>query len=168
MTDQASRTLDHAIHIGATSTLINGMHVEAEANGLTVIHLDLKGITDRKGLADRLAKTFLFPYPNSGLDGAADFISDLEWFEDSPGFLIVVQCADAPLAVIVGLASILPMVVDRWRSEPNPFVVVIGQTPHRAGLLAALNEANADMDRAGALSWAQPGTGSVPVIDHLA
>ena len=60
--------------------------------------------------------------------------------------------------------SLLPNIVDRWRSQAVPFVVAIDGSGER--LRAALLAANREMERAGSLPWAQPGTGAVDVILH--
>ena len=52
-----------------------------------------------------------------GLDAAVDLISDLEWFGNSRGYLVVVEGLDRAGGVIAVFASLLPNIVDRWRAR---------------------------------------------------
>lgn len=158
-------TTPYAIHIESPSDFARGSDELMRSVGLSVVHLNLQDVRDRDQLCDRLAETFMFPYASSGLDGAVDLISDLHWMASEHGYLLVVESADAPAHVVAELASVLPAIVDRWRAQGVPFVVVM-RGWEQAGLQDALERANAALDDAGKLSWAQPGTGRVPVFDH--
>jgi hypothetical protein len=131
---------------------------------MSVIRLDLAGLADDAALADYLATAFMFPHETRGLDAAVDLISDLEWFGNSNGYLVVVDGLDRAPKVVEPFASILPNIVDRWRSQAVPFIVAILMTSER--LTSALAAANRRMDEAGRLPWAQPGTGGVDVVVH--
>jgi hypothetical protein len=131
---------------------------------MSVFELDLQGLPDRSALVDYLAKTFMFPHEIGGLDAAVDLISDLEWFGNVRGYLVVVRGVAGASAVGESFVSILPNIVDRWRSQRVPFVVAIDSQDER--LQGILSAANREMERAGQLPWAQPGTGPAEVVVH--
>lgn len=161
MTTSTWRGAPFAIHVDAAA---GALEAEARDAGGVVVRLPLGGLGDRTALCDRIAEVFEFPYPSSGLDAATDFVSDLEWLDGGTGFLVVVEAGDAPAAVLADLASILPFATDRWRAQEKPFVVAFSGLADRGPVLTALAEANASLAEAGALPWAQPGTGPVPVL----
>lgn len=150
------------IHLGMNRDQLARLQGDARSRGMTVIELDLQGIPDRSALVDYLAKTFMFPHEVAGLDAAVDLISDLEWFGNARGYLVTVRGLVGTAAVGESFVSILPNVVDRWRSQQVPFVVAIEGQDDR--LHSALLAANRDMERAGKLPWAQPGTGPAEVV----
>jgi S-ribosylhomocysteine lyase LuxS involved in autoinducer biosynthesis len=129
-----------------------------------VFRLELTGVPDRHSLVHYLARQFMFPHEVVGVDAAVDLMSDLEWFGNSNGYLVVAHGLTDGSEVANAFVSMLPNVVDRWRSQAVPFVVAIDSLGSQ--LQAALDAANQEMARAGQLPWAQPGTGSVDVIVH--
>lgn len=153
-----------SIHLGIGQAEMSRLERMARSRGMSVFRLDLNGLVDREALVDYLARAFMFPYPVSGLDAAIDLISDLEWFGNEEGCLVTVDGSAAATTVVELFASILPNIVDRWRSQDVPFVVVMDRKGHR--LQSVLLAANRKMDSQGSLPWAQPGTGRVDVIVH--
>jgi hypothetical protein len=154
----------YAIHVGVDDELLARFDGNAHAAGMSVIRVDLSGVSDRATLADHLAEAFMIPHETRGLDAAVDLISDLEWFGNSSGYLVVVDGLDRATGTAEAFASLLPNIVDRWRSQALPFIVAIcGSSDLLTSTLAAANHA---MDEAGSLPWAQPGTGAVEVVVH--
>lgn len=153
-----------AIHLGMDAAQLGRLQDDARSQGMSVIELDFEGIPDRSGLIDYLAKAFMFPHEIGGLDAAVDLISDLEWFGNPRGYLVTVRGLVGSRAVGESFVSILPNVVDRWRSQRVPFVVATDGQDKR--LQSALLAANSEMERAGTLPWAQPGTGPAEVVLH--
>jgi hypothetical protein len=154
----------HVIHVGATEGLVALLQNDARTAGMSVIRLDLAGLTDAAALAEYLATAFMFPHETRGLDAAVDLISDLEWFGNSDGYLVVVDGVDRAPNVVEPFASILPNIVDRWRTQGVPFILAILMNSEQ--LTSALAAANLRMDEAGRVPWAQPGTGGVEVVVH--
>lgn len=155
-----------AIHVGVPESTSSLFEESARSAGASVIHLDLSAIDGIDTLQRRLSQTFLFPVDTGGLDSALDFISDLEWLGATDGYLVIVHGLDSSPEAIEPFASILPNIVDRWRSQGRPFVVLILGNESRQRALSVLADANLRMDNAGKLPWAQPGTGAVPILDH--
>lgn len=153
-----------AIHVGLTDHVLETVETECRAAGMSVIRLDLAGLSGATALAEYLATAFMFPHATRGLDAAVDLMSDLDWIGNSNGFLVVVDGLDDAPNIVEPLAGILPNIVDRWRSQAVPFVIAILTMSYE--LTSALAAANRAMDNAGRLPWAQPGTGSVDVIAH--
>jgi hypothetical protein len=149
------------IHVDASAPVLGE---QARAAGALVVRLALAGLRTTDQLCDRIAQVFAFPFPSSGLDGALDLMSDPEWLDLGTGVLVVVDARDARPTVLADLARILPGVVDRWRSGSVPFAVAFDGLAETDLVVAALAAANARLEEAGALPWAQPGTGPVPVV----
>jgi hypothetical protein len=160
----ASIAQPYSIHLGVDAALFARFEAEARLREMSVIGLDLTGLADRAALVDYLATAFMFPHATSGLDAAVDLISDLEWFGNTRGYLVVVRGLAEPTAVADSFVSILPNIVDRWRSQAVPFVVAVDGNSDQ--LKSTLLAANREMERAGSLPWAQPGTGAVDIIIH--
>ncbi|WP_022910149.1 barstar family protein [Aestuariimicrobium kwangyangense] len=152
------------IHLGSGAPELVRLADEACERGMRVIELDLQGLVDRSALVDYLAKAFMFPHEIVGLDAAVDLISDLEWFGNSRGYLVIARGVVGTTAVGETFVSILPNIVDRWRSQRVPFVVAIDGEDER--LQSVLASANREMERAGKLACAQPGTGPTEVVLH--
>lgn len=152
------------IHLGLDDVQMSGLKADARSRGMNVIELDLARVSNRRELGEYLAEAFMFPHPTSGLDAAVDMISDLEWIGSESGYLIVARGAREPSTAVDSFVSILPNIVDRWRSQAVPFVVAIDGCGEQ--LRSALLAANREMERAGNLAWAQPGTGAVIVAVH--
>lgn len=153
-----------AIHLGVDDVEFSRLGTVAHSRGMHVIELNLEKVPNRRQLSEYLAKVFEFPHPTSGLDAAVDMISDLEWIGSDRGYLVLVRVAREHSPVADSFVSILPNIVDRWRSQAVPFVVAIDGSGEQ--LQAALAAANIEMERAGSLPWAQPGTGAVNVEVH--
>lgn len=68
-----------ALHLGAVSLLRDRLRGEAHRRGMSVVELDLTGVSDNVALGRCLPEAFMFPQEASGLDAAVDLISDLEW-----------------------------------------------------------------------------------------
>lgn len=152
----------HSIYLGVSDELVMRFEKKARSASMSVIRLDLSDVSDDAGLANRLSSTFMFPYHTCGLDAAIDLISDLDWFGNPAGYLIIVDGLGHVDGVYESFGGMLPNVVDRWRSQGTSFIVVIRERPER--LISALLEANRRMGEAGSLPWAQPGTGPVEVV----
>lgn len=155
-----------AIHLGVDACLLARFKADARSRGMSVIELDLAGVSDTATLSNYLASAFMFPHETTGLDAAIDLISDLEWFGNARGYVILARGLRDSSPIADSFSSLLPNIVDRWRSQAVPFVIVIEGRGDR--LEAALVAANDAMARAGRLPWAQPGTGAVDVIVHPA
>jgi hypothetical protein len=154
----------HVIHVGATESLVARLENDARTAGMSVIRLDLAYLSDVAALAEYLAIAFMFPHETRGLDAAVDLISDLEWFGNSHGYLVVVGGLDRAPNVVEPFAGMLPNIVDWWRSQGVPFILAILMNSEQ--VTSALAAANRRMDEAGRLPWAQPGTGGVDVVVH--
>lgn len=152
------------IHLGMHSAALAALEHDARSRGMSVMRLSLAGLPDRAALVDHLSGVFMFPHEVGGLDAAVDLISDLEWFGNDDGYLVVARGLSGASAIGDAFVSMLPNIIDRWRSQAVPFVVALDAKGEQ--LAAALQAANLAMERAGELSWAQPGTGSVDVIVH--
>lgn len=153
-----------AIHLGISIEMGAGLEDEAREAGISVIRLDLAGIADEVSLADYLATVFMYPHQTRDLDAAVDLISDLTWFGNDSGYLIMVEgLQQAGRRADKAFGGILPAVIDRWRSQDRTFVVAINGGSQ--SFASALKSANNRMNQAGALPWAQPDTGAVPVLD---
>jgi hypothetical protein len=150
--------------VGATDSLLARLEDGARTAEMSVIRLDLAGLTDDVALSDYLATAFMFPHETRGLDAAIDLISDLEWFANPNGYLVLVDGLDRAPNVVQSFAGVLPNIVDRRRSQAVPFILVILMNSER--LTTALAAENRLMDEAGRLPWAQPGTGGVDVVVH--
>ena len=62
----------------------------------------------------------MFPHEVSGLDAAIDSISDLEWFGNDGGYLVVARGLAELSPVADSFGSILPNIVDAGAAEPRP------------------------------------------------
>ena len=153
-----------AIHLGVSNDLLGRFKNDANLHGRMVLELDISGLSDRLALTEYLAEEFMYPYRAVGLDAAIDLISDLEWFGNPHGYLVAVTGATDSSLVTADFASLLPAIVDRWRTQDIPFVIAIEEKGVQ--LQAALRDANDEIEKAGRLQWAQPGTGPVDVIIH--
>lgn len=76
MTTATWRGAPFAIHVDSAAATLEA---EAQNAGGVVIRLPLDGLRNTRALCDRIAEVFDFPYPNSGLDGAMDFMSSSGW-----------------------------------------------------------------------------------------
>lgn len=153
----------YAIHVGVSDDLLTRFETDARSAAMSVIALDLSEAFDSATLADYLSKVFMFPHETRGLDAAVDLISDLEWFGNTSGYLIVVNGLDRTGdEVVESFAGILPNIVDRWRSQGQAFIVAIRGSCER--LTSTLAVANRQIEQAGSLPWAQPGTRAVEVV----
>jgi hypothetical protein len=153
-----------AIHLGLDEISLNPFALEAHSRGMSIFFLDFTGVRGIPALCGYLAQEFMFPHETSGLDSAVDLISDLVWFGNDNGYLIVACGLLQSSTTAQAFAGILPNIVDRWRAQGVPFVVAIqGRTKK---LEKSLKAANAEMKRFGSLPWAPPGTGAVDIIHH--
>lgn len=153
-----------AVHVGVEESLLAQLKADARLNGMMVFELDLSGLTDVAALCQYLESEFMYPYRTAGLDAAIDLISDLEWFENSQGYLVIVRSASDASPITSVLGSLLPPIVDIWRKQDIPFVIAIREKGDR--LRVALADANEEMEEAGRRPGAQPGTGFVEVVVH--
>jgi hypothetical protein len=152
------------IHVAADEPVLTQIEHAARSRGMSVLTVDLSGVSDRDALIDCLAEAFMFPYRVGGLDAALDLISDLEWFGNPSGYLVLARGLLDNSPIVEAFVSMLPNIVDRWRSQAVPFIVALDGVG--SGLQRALSTANAEMERAGRLPWAQHGTGRVDVVVH--
>lgn len=154
------------IHVAVADSAVARYEEAARNGGLSVVRLDLSAVRSRDQLCDRLAKVFLFPHESRGLDSALDLLSDLSWFGNENGYLVVVDGADSVSAqVVADLAGILPAVADRWRSQRVAFVVLWVGSAHRVVALESLRVANDSLRVAGELAWVED-TYEVEIVDH--
>lgn len=153
-----------AIHLGVGGPMLARMEGDARSRAMSVFRLELTDTPNRESLINYLARKFMFPHEVVSLDAAVDLMSDLEWFGNSNGYLVVAHGLTDDSEIGEAFVSMLPNIVDRWRSQGVPFVVAIDSKGSQ--LRAALDGANQEMARAGEFPWAQPGTGSVNVIVH--
>lgn len=153
-----------AVHLGVSGSVREQLKADARLHGMMVFELDLTGITDQTALCQYLARKFMYPFPTRGLDAAISLISDLEWFWNTRGHLVLVRGADDSSPIAGDFVSLFPNILDRWRTQQVPFIVAIEEKgDHLKGALAGANEF---METAGRLAWAQPGTGPVDVVVH--
>jgi len=130
--------------------------------------IDLAGLRDDLELEQLLITTFRFPHPTKGLDAAIDLMSDLEWLPSKEGYLVVFRGLDhCAVQVADTLASILPPIVERFRTGQCVFVAVLITKSSRNTVRAALERANGRLDEFASLPWTVNATGSVPVIYDL-
>ncbi|MFJ4267901.1 hypothetical protein ACIPY1_15185 [Paenarthrobacter nicotinovorans] len=160
--DQISRQF--AVHLGVTGPLVGHVKADARLRGMMVFELDLSGLPDVTALCQYLESEFMYPYRTVGLDAAIDLISDLQWFGCTHGYLLVVLGAADSSPVACDFASILPGILDRWRTQEVPFTVVIDGKGEC--LQAAIAASNATLEEQGRRPWAQPGIGPVDVVVH--
>ena len=153
-----------AIHLGVDEPRFARFEDDALRRGMMIFRLDLTGLPDNSALADYLAREFMYPFKTVGLDAAVSLISDLEWFGNKNGHLVIVRGLADPSDVGEAFASILPNITDRWRSQAIPFVVAIDGKGDR--LRSSLQGANVRMDEFARLPWAHPGDGAVNVFIH--
>lgn len=155
------------IHVGLTDVESHHLADHYRAAGCSVICLDLDGVTSIEELVDRISAAFLFPYRVSGLDAALDLMSDLEWFGNDVGYVVVLDGLGSIQGRVSGrLLKILPAVADRWRSQRRTFQVLVlddGTSPEDT--LAGLSAGNQLLAEAARHEWASD-TGPVPVIEH--
>ena len=152
------------IHLGVEAVLLDRLRFTARARGMTVIELDMTRAADAISLSTYLARAFRFPHKVVGLDAAIDLISDLEWFGNDKGYLVVARGLPDSSPIAEMFASLLPNIVDRWRSQGVPFLGAIDGAGPR--LVGAMRAANDELERASRLPWAQPGVGPVEFVLH--
>jgi hypothetical protein len=152
------------IHLGVGDRLLQHFENYAHARGESIVRLELSGVTDREMLVLYLSDMFKFPHEVRGLDATIDLMSDLEWLGGAAGYLIEIRGLGRVPSVSDAIASMLPNMVDRWRSQGTPFTVTIDESDDR--FRSALSNANRTMAEAGRLPWAQPGTGEVEIVVH--
>lgn len=151
------------IHLGVNDDQFARLEADARSRGMSVFDLDLSPIANREALCDYLADIFAYPHKTRGLDAAVDLIGDLEWFGNDRGHLIIARGLTKS-TVADSFVSILPSIVDRWRSQSIPFIVAIdGKDEH---LQSELSVSNSKLDRFGRHPWVHPGTGAVDVVIH--
>lgn len=167
MSDLGWESHPFAIHLAMSDSAAALLERSARRAGASVIRLDLSGLCDREELAERLSQVFMFPHETKGLDAAVDLIWDLEWFGASEGYVVMVSgIARSAENVLTIFAEMLPPIIDRWRTQQRAFVVAFVGDAQRRATKSALAKANIEMLEAGALPWAQPGTGPVAIVDH--
>ncbi|MGC7151360.1 barstar family protein [Paenarthrobacter ureafaciens] len=114
-----------AVHLGVESYLLDQLVIDARRHGMMVFELDLSALSNVAELCQYLETEFKYPYRTAGLDAAIDLISDLEWFGNTRGYLIVVRGASDSSNVSGVFASLLPPILDVWRKQGIPFVVAL-------------------------------------------
>jgi hypothetical protein len=84
------------------------------------------------------------------------------------GYLVVFRGLDhCTVQVADTLASILPPIVERFRTGECVYVAVLITKSGRNTVRAALERANGRLDEFAALLWTVNATGSVPIIEDL-
>ena len=154
----------HCIHLGLDDRGLARSQDDARSRGMSVLHVSLTDVHGTPALVERLADALMFPVEVTGLDAVVSLMSDLDWFGNEKGYLVVARGLAEGADATDAFVSILPNVVDRWRSRATDFVVVLDSSAGR--LQRTLAAANLAMRRAGELPWAQPGTGPVDVVVH--
>jgi hypothetical protein len=154
-----------AIHLGVDEPQFARFEDDALLRGMMIFRLDLTGLPDRSALADYLAQEFMYPFRTAGLDAAVSLISDLEWFGNTNGHLVIARGLATPSEVGDLFVSILPSITDRWRTQEIPFMVAIDGKGDR--LRSSLQDANDRIEESASLPWAIPGYESaVNVVIH--
>ncbi|MDP9906690.1 hypothetical protein [Arthrobacter bambusae] len=154
------------IHLDVDEPQFERFEDDALMRGMMIFRLDLTGLPDRTALADYLAQEFMYPFRTAGLDAAVSLISDLEWFGNTNGHLVIARGLATPSDVGDLFVSILPNITDRWRTQEIPFIVAIDGKGDR--LRSSLQDANDRMDEFARRPWAIPGydEGAVSVVIH--
>jgi hypothetical protein len=159
----------HAIRVVPDVATAGILAREAETDGAVQLTLDVAKVSDDLALEGSLSTLFQFPHRTVGFDAAIDLMSDLAWMPSENGYVFrVIGLDDGPPEVAHTLVSLLPSVIDRWRTQNVAFVAILVATVSAPAVLAAVAESNDFLARAGALPWVQTGTGPVPVITHPA
>jgi hypothetical protein len=143
------------IHLGVDEPLFARFEDDALLRGMMIFRLDLTGLPDKTALADYLAREFMYPFKTAGLDAAVSLISDLEWFGNTNGHLVIARGLANPSDVGDSFVSILPYITDRWRTQAIPFIVAIDGKDDR--LRSSPQDANDRMDESARRPWALPG-----------
>jgi hypothetical protein len=153
------------IHLGVDEPQFARLEDGARLRGMMIFRLDLTGMPDKKALAEYLAREFMYPFETAGLDAAISLISDLEWFGNTNGHLVIARGLAHPSDVGDEFAAILPNITDRWRTQAIPFIVAIDGKGDR--LRSSLQDANDSLVESASLPWALPGyEGPVNVVIH--
>lgn len=146
--DQTMSTIDlsqpYAIHLGVDETQFERLTRDAFTCQMMVFRLDITGLADRIALADYLAQEFMYPFPTWGLDAAISLISDLEWFGNTNGYVVIARGLSEPSEVGDTFVSLLPNITERWQTLGIPFIVAVDGKGD--GLRSSLQEANDYLD----------------------
>ncbi|MGF6834152.1 hypothetical protein QF015_002334 [Paenarthrobacter sp. TE4293] len=134
----------HTIHLGVDETQFERLTRDASTCQMMVFQLDLTGIVGRIALADYLAQEFMYPFPTWGLDAATSLISDLEWFGNTNGYVVIARGLSEPSEVGETFVSLLPNITERWQTQGTPFIVAIDGKGD--GLRSSLKDANDYLD----------------------
>lgn len=153
-----------AVHLGVSAFMLDQLIADARAHQMIVFELNLEGLPDVTALTKYLEAEFKYPYKTAGLNAAMDLISDLEWFENTHGFVVIAHGASKTSPVAADFVRIFPTVLYRWRAHGTPFILAVEEKGDH--LLAALQEANEFLEQAGQLPQALPGVGPVDIVVH--
>lgn len=155
----------YAIHVFADDRAACALVAGFTEKGARRLDLDIGDLTDRSQLVERLKDAFQIPYPMGGLDGALDWLSDLEWLNSDAGYVVLVRgFDDAEPTVRRDLATILPFVLDRWREATNdPYVFTLVANTSRDSVLDTLTASNRRLEEIGRRDTITH-TAPVPVI----
>lgn len=152
------------IHLGVDEASIDRAQSEARSRGISVFSLDLTSIQDSDSLVDYMAREFRFPHEVTSVDAVLDLVSDLDWFGNDNGYLMIIHGMSKYLEISKDFVTVLPGIVDRWRSGTTPFIVIIDDK--NPELQMALAIANQKLDKFGKLPRTRSDTGSVDVFVH--
>ena len=134
----------YTIHLGVDETQFERLTRDASTRQMMVFQLDLTGLVDRVALADYLAQEFMYPFPTLGLDAAISLISDLEWFGNTNGHVVIARGLSEPSKVGDTFVSLLPGITERWQTQGTPFIVAIDGKGD--DLRSSLQDANDHLD----------------------
>jgi hypothetical protein len=154
------------VHVGVPKVYADEIRRNTREAGISVIDLGLEGVTSTAGLCQRLSEVFMYPHETRGLDAAIDLISDLEWFGSERGYLVLISGLDGvPPEVAGDLGGIWPNILNRWRAGRTTFLVIALEAGAQPTFEDQVHLGNAQMDAAGSLPWARPGTGRIDIED---
>lgn len=105
------------------------LETAANAAGLHVLRIDLRGCRNKSGLLKRIARTLHTPAGQGrNWDALADQLRDLGWLPEPRGFLLLfIHAAELRAndpASFTSLLSILNDAADYWRARDVPFQAV--------------------------------------------
>lgn len=156
----------YVVYAGLTAVAAEHLAGRTAAAGGQVFRLDLTGVRDTTELCERYGATFAFPFPFRGLAAVVSLVSDLEWLGPRDSRLLLIEgLDDADPEIVFDAAAVLPNIVDRWRTQEQPFVAALVGTRSADVALSALAEENAALVRHAARPHAIPDTGPVTVVD---
>jgi RNAse (barnase) inhibitor barstar len=98
--------------------------------GLQLVRVDLKGVRDKQGLLDAVAKALRFPeWFGGNWDALQDCLTDLSW-NKARGYVVLLehgaeftQCAPREIAAAI---EVFESVAEYWAEQDKPFWTLLG------------------------------------------